>query len=307
MKCRMIRASLVCLAFIAPALATPPDREPAGPKKDAPNMITPGARKAIDIGLTYLAKEQANDGSWGTGQYQGNVAVTSLAGLALLSGSHLPDRGDHGKAVTKAVRYLLSQESKDTAGFFNGKHPFHGPMYGHGFTVLFLADAYGNIPDKKLKAEVKEALERAVKLIVAAQNQEGGWRYQPRPQDADLSVTAGQIVALRAARDAGFKVPQATFDKAADYVKSCQDKNSGGFRYQAFGGQPAFARSAAGFTVLHRLDVKDPAIIGKSMDYLRRTGQPKQMDAGREPVPGAVLAMPVMHYSYGHYYAAKAM
>ena len=170
----MIIASFVCLAAVASVLASPPDREAPDPKKNAPKLITPAARQAIDTGLAHLAKEQGADGSWGTGQYQGNVAVTSLAGMALLSGNHLPDCGEYGKAVTKAVRFLLSQESKETAGFFTSKQPFHGPMYGHSFTVLFLAEAYGNIPDNKLKAEVKEAIERAVKLIVAAQNQQIG-------------------------------------------------------------------------------------------------------------------------------------
>ena len=52
--------------------------------------------------------------------------------------------------------------------------------------------------------DLKEKLESAVKLIEDTQNQDGqtsrdgGWRYQPRQGDADLSVTVVQVLALRA-------------------------------------------------------------------------------------------------------------
>jgi RNA polymerase sigma factor (sigma-70 family) len=262
-------------------------------KKDAKVLITKETQKAIDAGLAYLAQEQADDGSWGTQQQQGSTAVTSLAGLAFLSGNHHPDRGEYGKTVTRAVRYVLSQEHKDTPGFFHAKGAAHGPMYNHGFAVLFLADAHAAIADKKLKTEVKDALDRAVKLTLDSQNEQGGWRYQPKPQDADLSVTAGQVAALRAARDAGIGVPQAALDKAIAYVKSCHHPDNGGYRYQPLGGPAGFARSAAGVMSLNRLGVKDGEALDNGMDYLRKS------DLKNETVK--------MHYFYGHYYAAKAM
>ena len=52
----------------------------------AKDMITRDAQQAIDQGLAYLAKSQHRDGYFGTGQYQGNVAVTSLAALAFMAG-----------------------------------------------------------------------------------------------------------------------------------------------------------------------------------------------------------------------------
>ena len=53
---------------------------------------------------------------------------------------------------------------------------------------------------REFRPDVREALRRAVRLIVNTQNSEGGWRYQPVRNDADLSVTVCQIMALRAAR-----------------------------------------------------------------------------------------------------------
>ena len=72
-------------------------------------------------------------------------------------------------------------------------------MYSHGFGTLFLAEAYG----MTRRPEIREKLEKAVRLIIDTQNSEGGWRYQPVRRDADLSVTICQINALRAARNAG--------------------------------------------------------------------------------------------------------
>ena len=86
-------------------------------------------------------------------------------------------------------------------------------MYEHGFAVHFLAEAYGKVTDKALKERMKATLTKAVKVIADGQNREGGWRYQPKSRDADISVTCCQLHALAAAKRAGFDVPQATVDK----------------------------------------------------------------------------------------------
>lgn len=286
----MSKGWLTVLAFLCLSAAV------CGEDKAEKNLITKEAQKAIDASLKYLANEQAADGLWGTGRLKGNVAITSLAGLALLSGGARPNEGDDGKAVTKAVNFVLNREDQGTPGFFCQKDGSQGPMYNHGFAVLFLADVHETTKDKEQKAKLKMALERAVKLLVDCQNNEGGWRYQPRRYDADLSVTACQIVALRAARGAGIDVPKATLDKALVYVQRCQDQASGGFRYQHFEvGQPGFARSGAGMTSLYLLGVQDGKMFEKGLEYLHKIDL-DNLDAADKG-----------HYSYGHYYAAKAM
>ena len=106
-------------------------------------------------------------------------------------------------------------------------------MYGHGFATLFLAECYGMSP----RPELREKLDKAVKLIVNTQNKEGGWRYQPQREDADISVTVCQVMALRAARNAGLYVPKETIDRSIDYVKRSQNAD-GGFMYMLQGGEP---------------------------------------------------------------------
>ena len=264
-------------------------------------MITPPTQEAIDAALAYLARNQNPDGSFGTNQHVGNVAITSLAGLAFMSAGHQPGRGRYGDNVTKAVRNILTLESKTHPGYLhNPRNAFHGPMYGHGFAALFLAEAHGMVNDRNLRDQLRGTLDRSIKLIINTQNAQGGWRYQPQKSDADISVTICQIMALRAARNAGLTVPKKTADDCTAYVKSCQDRATGGFRYQPFGGPPGFARTAAGLCAFYSAGTYEGPEVEKGLNYLMRF-----KPAGR----GGFFGNPEVqiHYYYGHYYAAQAM
>src|SRR5438105_8834444 len=75
-------------------------------ENQAAGMINANTQGAINRSLAWLATQQHADGSFGTNQYHGNVAVTSLAGLAFMAGGHQPGRGQYGQKVTDAVRYI---------------------------------------------------------------------------------------------------------------------------------------------------------------------------------------------------------
>src|SRR5690606_20364649 len=148
-----------------------------------------------------------------------------------------PGRGPYGEEVAKAADYLLDHAAD--SGFISVEGAMsHGPMYEHGFSTLFLAEIHGMSP----RDDLRDKLARAVDLIVRTQNDEGGWRYQPRPMDADISVTVCEVMALRAARNAGIPVPNETIARSIDYVKRCQNPD-GGFRYMLPRGESAFPRS----------------------------------------------------------------
>jgi prenyltransferase beta subunit len=271
----------------------------------ARGMINERTLQIIDAGLAYLGANQFADGSFGTQQYHGNVAVTALGGLAFMAGGNQPGRGRYGNHVTKAVDYILSCEDQfQNRGFLtNPRAAFHGPMYGHGFATLFLAEVYGMVNDANLRNRVRGTLHRAIDLIINSQNQEGGWRYRPVRHDADLSVTICQIMALRAARNAGVAVPKKVADDCIKYVKACQDlRGSGGFKYQQHGGQAGFARTAAGVVALYSAGVYEGEAVDKGLQYLKR------FQPGANQVGGLFANAEVqMHYYYGHYYAVQAM
>jgi prenyltransferase beta subunit len=259
------------------------------PEKTAVEMVTPQAAKAIERGLSLLATRQQDDGSFGSGGYSRNVAVAALAGMAFMSGGSTPERGAYGRNVGRSADFILSHMQE--SGFITVPGASsHGPMYGHGFATLFLAECYGMSPHRDLK----ESVSKAVNLIVNTQNSQGGWRYQPQRRDADISVTIAQVMALRAARNAGVFVPREVVDRAVDYVKRSQNAD-GGFMYMIQGGQSAFPRSAAGVVALYNAGIYDGPEIKKGLDYLQQF-MPSTGDFNRES-----------HYFYGHYYAVQAM
>lgn len=256
---------------------------------NAAELITRETQQAIDRGLAYLASRQNDDGSFAGGGYGRNVAVCSLAGMAFMAGGSMPGRGPYGHNVNQCIRYILSC-AQDDGYIFEAHGASHGPMYGHGFATLFLAEVYGMTPD----STVREALDGAVKLIIASQNPEGGWRYQPDSRDADISVTICQIMALRAARNAGIVVPNETVQRCVDYVKRSQNPD-GGFMYMVQGGPSAFPRSAAGVVALYSAGIYDGDEIERGVEYLMHF------------VPQAGAAPRESHFFYGQYYAVQAM
>jgi hypothetical protein len=252
-------------------------------------MMTPETDEAIKNGLIWLAQTQNPDGSFGSSTYRGNIAITSVAGLAFMASGSSPGRGPYGAHIDKALVYVM--ENTSPSGFIAvAASSTHGPMYSHGFGTLFLAEAYGMTH----RPEIREKLQKAVRLIIDSQNNEGGWRYQPVKRDADISVTICQINALRAARNAGLYVPKETVDACIRYVKQSQNAD-GGFRYMLQGGASAFPRSAAGVVALQSAGEYDSKEVRDGVAYLR--GYTREIKLGNR----------YSHYYYGHYYAAQAM
>jgi len=266
-------AAVIALAVVSPALAGADESRPA---------IPPDARRAVDAALEYLARTQNEDGSWDTTGRGRATACASLAGLAFMSDGHLPGRGPYGEVVSKALDYVL--ESSQPSGLLEYGTPHHA-MYSHGFSMLFLAEAWGAAG----RADVKDALKKAVDLTVATQNAQGGWRYQPRVADADISVTVTQIVGLAAAANAGIVVPRETIDRAVDYLLSCANRD-GGFSYQAGSGKSGLARTGAALLSMILAGARGLPQVPRAAGFL---------EARREANAD--------YYFYGHYYAAQAM
>lgn len=255
------------------------------------NLMTEKTSQSVKSGLNYLVNQQLEDGSFGASGYARNVGVCALGGMAFLASGSTPGRGSYAKPIDRCIDYLLKHTS-DRGFIAVDDSTSRGPMYGHGFAVLFLCEAYGmaKAPD------IRDRLEQAVQLIVTTQNSEGGWRYQPRPNDADLSVTVCQVMALRAARNAGFAVPSETIDRAMAYVKGCQNED-GGFRYMLSQSEQEsqFARSAAGVVAFYNAGIYTGEELQRGLDYLE-----KFRSSNKTSKRGAF-------YSFGQYYAIQAM
>lgn len=292
--------------LVAAAIATVFTLSPSGaPAQDrfqgvAGDLMTREVKQAISQGLEWLASRQNSNGSWNCkigyklfedyhGEDGQDVGVTALCGMAYLGAGNTPNRGKYGRVLARALDYVLSCV-RDDDGYItsNGTR-----MYSHAFATMFLAEAYGTTA----RGDLKTKLKRAVNLIVGAQNPEGGWRYQPTPIDADLSVTVSTLQALRAARNTGIAVPMVTINRATAYVRRCARER--GFSYQAAQDYAyndtriSYPLSAAGVVALYSAGEYDSKEIRSGLAFL--AGRGNRLRAGR------------YHYFYGHYYASQAM
>ena len=267
---------LVTLAALAPIYS-----QEAG-KRD--KVVVDEKTEAVIKGaLKWLASKQLPNGAWGsTGEEQRYpIAMTGYVLMAFEATGHLPGEGEFGKNVTAGMQYLLDQISAE--GLFGNRNSGQY-MYSHGIASIALAELYGQTRSPVIRPK----LEKIIRIIVASQNKEGGWRYRPVASDADISVSVLQVVALRAAKNGGIDVPQTTIDNAVRYVKACQHAPSGGFAYQP-GRDPGFARTAAAIYSLQVCGLYNDPMVKLGSQYLIKNYQRSDQ-----------------WFTYGNFYAAPA-
>lgn len=318
---------------------------------DADSFALPtAALEAIDASLEALAARLNSDGSLGSDSelFGRDPGVAGLCGLAFLAAGSAPGRGRFGGELEKIVGYVLSQsfdakkssrravetgianylrendltEEEVDGVVANFREKGRKPMYGHGFATLFLASILGAGTSGELP-EIRERTRAAVELIVRAQNPDGGWRYEPRRVPvADLSVTVCQLSALRAAKDAGIFVPNATIEKAVAYIRRCQNAD-GGFRYMTFDGPSGIARTAAAILALQSGSADDSETVAAAFRYLEKaaplatSGVAKRLTTKSSAQKEKESSVPtneiprlpttqIEYYFYGEFYAASA-
>jgi hypothetical protein len=143
-------------------------------------------------------------------------------------------------------------------------------MYGHGFAMMFLAEAYGMEQDTTRQTRIRKVLERGIALTGRSQSRDGGWLYTPDSGGDEGSVTITQIQALRAARNAGVKVPKSVIDKSINYIEKSANKD-GGIRYTARGGgssRPPI--TAAAVAVLYNAGEYENPVAYRCLEYLKK-------------------------------------
>lgn len=331
----MRRAGLWLPPFIVLAslalLFGPVGSEPASADNAEMRLVNEPTKRAIKLGTQYLLALQKPDGSWHSnagkkvnetyrvfadGQDVPHVGVTSLAVLSLLAGGNIPGRGPHGAALDKAIDFICGQV-QPSSGYIAA----HGTrMYSHAFATLALAEVYGVSRREKVRNKLQEAIEFTIK----SQNETGGWRYVPFTNDSDMSVTVCQVVALRAARNVGIKVPRKTIERALRYVilsaitSGARARYMGAFWYQPHDqkfNRPSFALCAAGLTTLFQAGLYDDASVREHI---------RTHNIAKVPAPNIKRSVAYMRreydrihdrpggpdhyfYYYGNYYAAQAM
>jgi hypothetical protein len=277
-----------------PFVFVPPAR--AEPLPPLPPMVTPETQAAIDRGLEYLARTQSREGAWREQGYMGSypVAMTALAGLALLANGNTMTQGKYAPNVSRAATFLLS--CQEPRGLISRIEEEGRSMHGHGFAMLFLGELYGMEDDADRQARIKRVLDGAVNLTARSQSRRGGWIYTPDARDDEGSVTVTQLQGLRSARNDGLAVPKKTIDKALDYLKNSALPD-GGIAYKADrqgGSRPPI--TAAAVVCWYNAGDQDNPLCKKALQFVKDK-------VGRGDARGGSWG----HYFYAHLYMAQAM
>jgi len=283
---RTILAGVLAFVFLAKTKAedvTPPRAATATPKPDAgigsgsalatrlPPGVNQAAKDAIDRGLAYLARAQDRRGAWTNRAQMGAypVAMTALAGVALLMDGNTTTQGRYAPQVDRAVNYLL--RSANPNGLISSVDEEARSMYGHGFSMLFLSQIYGVMEEPVRARQIHDVLEKGVVLTGRAQSPAGGWIYTPDSGGDEGSVTVTQVQALRSCRTAGVSVPKDVIDKAMDYLAQSQNSD-GGIRYslRQRGGESRPPLAAAAVCCWYNAGEYDNPRARRALDFAKQ-------------------------------------
>lgn len=218
---------------------------------------------AVEAGLKWLAAHQLEDGSWtfhldaehcpqcagkcrNPGRIDSSTGATGLALLCFLGGGYTQHEGPYQEVVSKGLYFLINKmlltseggdlrDSQEISLPFAGRASvrLRGDMYSHAIASLALCENYAMTRDSNIAGPAQKAID----FIVNAQNELGGWRYEPR-QPGDLSVTGWQLMALKSGVLGRLDIPRHVWYRAAEFLDSVQAEKGATYGYQ----QPSSTR-----------------------------------------------------------------
>lgn len=204
-----------------------------------------GTEQALRDALTWLVKNQYEDGHWSSGDGYHDVGVTGLALLALLGDGHTLERGAYQDSVLRAVRWLMRLQDEDS-GFFSKKYEVDDPQSGqrmlrwstmHLYDHAVVTQAICELTQLSGSPGVREAARKAVRFITRSRNPYGVWRYDSPPMgDNDTSMTTWMMSAVIAAERAGIEIDRQPLDIATLTWLDEVTAHSGRVGYDEHGG-----------------------------------------------------------------------
>jgi hypothetical protein len=256
----------------------------------------PKSKLAALKALDWLASEQHRQGYWEANGGQYRVAMTALAGNAMLCEGSTTTRGKYAKNISLAVDFLV--ECAQPNGLIGYRNDYHY-TYGHGFSMLFLSQVFGEEEDARRREKLREVLVKAVQFCGEAQTPDGGWGYVSAKDGNNFdegSTCVTQVQGLRACRNAGIPVPKEVIDRAVEYIRKCTAAD-GGVQYSIRGGGSRPPITAAAIACLFNSGEFEGEYVQKLLKFCEKHIQLGR--GGQSQVFG--------HWHYTHYYYAQVM
>ena len=139
---------------------------PAPPAPGRPGELTPEAERAIDRGLTFLARNQNRDGSYSAAN---RAAKTGLAVLAFMAAGSTPERGPYAPNIRKGIDFLLECSKRRRGHITDWRTNDWSDVHNHGYGLMALAHAVGEVHDPELDEKIRDAIDLAIRLTIKAQ------------------------------------------------------------------------------------------------------------------------------------------
>ncbi|MCA8944329.1 MAG: terpene cyclase/mutase family protein [Planctomycetes bacterium] len=203
--------------------------------------------RAIELALEWLKKHQDEDGKWdadefmkhdvegepcdGPGNPVHDVGLTGLALLDFLGDGSTMRSGAYKDVVRKAVLWLRDQQDPESGLFgTNNSNEF---IYNHAIAAYAMVEAYGLSKYKILKKNAQ----LGINYLERHRNPYSVWRYQPRDNDNDTSVTGWCVMAYKSAEDFKLEVNKTAMDLAEAWFDQMTDPTNGRCGYTERGGR----------------------------------------------------------------------
>lgn len=219
----------------------------------------PEAGAAILRGIEWLLGHQDKDGRWnadefvahdgeqptgGAGNATQDVAVTGLALLVLAREGKAPAADPRREPLLRGIHWLAAQQQEKGLLGTAASHDF---VYGHAIATFALCAATAATDS----GEARTAAEKALGYLETHRNPFAVWRYQPRDNDNDSSVTTWALMALLAGQEVGLPAPERALASVATWFDQVTDPTGrAGYTRQ---GEPSSrnVRNASLFPPIH--------------------------------------------------------
>jgi len=218
---RFDAAPVVVELVDTPSAAEPKAQQRA---KDAPTAAQ--LQTAVDAGIAWLVEHQDDDGRWdsdgfgkhdpdgktdGAGSPTHDVSATGLAVLALLGSGNTMRSGPHAKNVKSGINWLRKQQDPSTGLF--GTKASHDFIYDHAIATYAMCETFGLSGYESLRPIAQKGLD----YLEMHRNPYAVWRYQPRDNDNDTSVTTWAVQALESGHFFGLTINKEALVVAASW------------------------------------------------------------------------------------------
>ncbi|MBL8722749.1 MAG: terpene cyclase/mutase family protein [Planctomycetes bacterium] len=191
--------------------------------------------ESIDAGLKWLKDHQDEDGKWDTDQFMkhdtegepcdgaGNpvhdIGVTGLALLAFLGDGSTMRSGPYKDVIKRGVLWLREQQDQNTGLF--GMKSSHDFIYDHAIAAYAMCEAFG----LSQYSQLKPVAQRGINYLESHRNPYSVWRYEPRDNDNDTSVTGWCIMAYESGEYFGLEINKTALQNSAAWLDSVAEAN----------------------------------------------------------------------------------